>query len=268
VGDTSALVRARSLAVNAPRRSLVAWGAVAGLLLVVAFLVVGPIAQPLEYHDFADRRAWLGVPRALDVLSNAPFLFVGALGARVSARRRRDAARAAYLLFFTGAMLTAFGSAWYHLAPDDARLVWDRLPMTVAFTSLLCALVTERIDAPLGRRLLLPLVAIGAASVLYWRLTERLWPGGDLRPYGLVQFGTLAALLAIVAVRREPRSDTRFLLGAMVAYGLAKGFERADRVVYEFTGLVSGHTLKHLAAAASVACVAAMVRAREPEPSS
>jgi len=40
----------------------------------------GPTPQPPAYHDFADQRPLLGLPHALNVISNMPFLIVGALG--------------------------------------------------------------------------------------------------------------------------------------------------------------------------------------------
>lgn len=48
-------------------------------LLVGAALLLGPIEQPADYHDFADRHALWGIPHAQDLLSNLPFALV-ALG--------------------------------------------------------------------------------------------------------------------------------------------------------------------------------------------
>jgi hypothetical protein len=102
----------------------------------------------------------LGVPNAADVLSNLAFLFAGAAGLlflstdRSATAFRESRERLPYFFFFAGVCLTAFGSAWYHLAPDHARLVWDRLPMTVAFLSLFAAFLAERVRPDLARRLL------------------------------------------------------------------------------------------------------------------
>jgi hypothetical protein len=38
-----------------------------------------------------------------------------------------------YLVMFAGLSLTAFGSGYYHLAPDNARLVWDRIAIMMVF---------------------------------------------------------------------------------------------------------------------------------------
>lgn len=58
------------------------WSVIA-LICMLATVVVAmlrPIPQPLSYHNFADTRRLLGIPRAFDVLSNLPFLIVGLLG--------------------------------------------------------------------------------------------------------------------------------------------------------------------------------------------
>ncbi len=101
-------------------------------------------------------------------------------------------------MFFLGALLTCFGSACYHLAPDNLRLVWDRLPMTLGFSGLVAAAVTERVDPTLGRRLLWPLLALGVFTVLYWYGTERAG-AGNVMPYGVYQgWSVLVIVLLIV----------------------------------------------------------------------
>src|SRR5205814_9093241 len=133
-------------------------------------LLVPPMPQRLSYHAFADCRAFWSIPNALNVLSNLPFLVAGGLGLARVARGGgnfidpREALP--YLVFFLGALLTSFGSAWYHLAPDNGRLVWDRLPMTLGFAGLVSAAWAERADSRVGLRLLWPLMIIGALSVM------------------------------------------------------------------------------------------------------
>lgn len=219
-----------------------------------------PLVQLQAYHLFADTRALLEVPNAADTLSNLAFLVVGVLGLAFLRRERergtggRFAALAEmrpWWVFFAGVALTSAGSAWYHLAPDDARLVWDRLPMTVAFMSLVAAVVSERINARLGNALLWPLVLLGLASVVYWRWSA-LAGFENLRPYLAVQFGSIAVILATAALFRSryTRGGVIFVLAA--AYGVAKVVEVYDREIFEFGRWVSGHTLKHLVAAAGI----------------
>jgi hypothetical protein len=149
-------------------------GVAAGMALLMFRLP--PIPQPAWYHQFADQRRWLGIPNFANVISNVAFALVGICGI-VFIRRHAGHAfldpreRWAYYGVFVGLLLTAFGSAYYHLVPNNARLVWDRLPMTIVFGSLVAALITERISVSAGLRLLPWLIAFGAGSVLqrYWR---------------------------------------------------------------------------------------------------
>jgi hypothetical protein len=241
---------------------------VLGLMLAAgaAVLAVPPIAQDPAYHDMADQRALFGIPNSLNVLSNLPFAIVGVVGLAATVRRPGEGPspfehpwlRWPYVAVFGGALLTAFGSSYYHLSPDNARLVWDRLPMTLAFMGLVAAVVGERVSVSLSRRLLLPLLALGAGSVAYWYGSE-LRGAGDLRPYALVQFGSLLVVLLVLLLHRGRPADTRYLLAGLLAYAAAKGLEWADPLVYGFGQIVSGHTLKHLAAAAGLGCVAAMI---------
>jgi hypothetical protein len=225
-----------------------------------------PLPQPIDYHRFADTRAFFGVPNALNVLSNVPFAIVGTAGLLVVWRARTfDAAieRSSYAVLFAGVTMTAFGSAYYHLAPDNDRLVWDRLPMAIGFMGLLAAIAAERVSARAARVLLAPLLALGCGSVVYWHWTE-LHAAGDLRLYLLVQFGSLAAVVLMLLLYRDGRGGAGWLVTGLIAYGAAKGLESADRAIFDAGHIVSGHTLKHLAAAGGVACVARMlvVRAR------
>lgn len=217
-----------------------------------------PVLQAQDYHAFADARAFLGVPNAADTLSNLAFLVVGALGLAFLWRERGSSERFAsphemrpYAVFFSGVLLTSAGSAWYHLAPDDARLVWDRLPMTIAFMSLVAAVVAERIDRRLGNALLWPLVFLGLASVAYWRWSA-LAGFENLRPYLAVQFGSIAVVLAISLLYRSRYTHGAVIFLLAAAYAVAKVVEVYDREIFEWGGWVSGHTLKHLAAALGI----------------
>lgn len=218
------------------------------------------LAQWREYHQMADTRTLFGIPNALNVLSNIPFAVVGLLGVWIVFHAARDLSnRRAYATFFTGVALTAIGSTYYHLAPDNFRLVWDRLPMTVAFMGLLAAVIGEHIGPAVGRPVLMPLVLLGAASVLYWYWSE-LRGAGDLRFYAFVQFGSLAVITLVLAL--YPRHGSAYLVAGLVAYGASKLCEMFDAQILTSTHIVSGHTLKHLLAAAGAACMVAMLRAR------
>jgi ceramidase len=173
------------------------------LAMIVAMALAPRIPQNESYHDFADQRAVLGISNFLNVVSNLPFLFVGIAGLLFLTRKQSTSSRDSffhrferwpYAVFFLGVTLACFGSAYYHLSPNSDRLMWDRLPMSIAFMSLLAAVIAERINVRVGLASLAPLVAVGVASVIYWHLGE-LSGVGDLRPHVLVQFYSLVAII-------------------------------------------------------------------------
>ena len=214
--------------------------------------MIGPIPQDQAYHRFADTRAFLGIHNFADVASSLAFVLVGVAGVlllwRGAAGRFSSADEwRAYWWFFCAVALTGIGSAYYHLAPDDARLTWDRLPIAVGFMFLLCALLTERFRLAPGATLLAVLALLGAASVFYWRAFD------DLRPYALVQFGSLVAIVVLCALVPSRYSNGWVIFAVAGLYGLAKLCELRDPAIYQFTGgSLSGHTLKHLISAAAI----------------
>ena len=198
----------------------------------VAFLILAPpIPQDENYHLFADQRSIFGIPNFWNVISNLPFSLVGVLGLR----RFSDMTSR---ILFTGVLLTAFGSGYYHLHPNDATLVWDRLPMTLVFMPLVVLVISQWMGTAWGRRVRWPLVLFGIGSVLWWRVE------GDLRAYAIAQFGPALLLLPAFWFDRTIRR----LWPAAAWYALAKLFETFDGGIYAALS-VSGHTLKHLAAA-------------------
>lgn len=211
---------------------------------LVGLLLLPPIAQDQSYHDFADQRTLLGVPHFWNVVSNFPFIAIGAAGLW---QLRRDPA---IDVLFLGILLTGFGSAYYHLDPNDRTLFWDRLPMAVSFMAILANAIEERVDAKAGAILLWPLVAVGVFSILLWRWT------GDLRLYGWVQFFPCLALPLLFLLFPAKYSGTSYWLIAAALYALAKLFEFYDNAIYSIGSILSGHTLKHVAAAA--ACFAVL----------
>jgi hypothetical protein len=229
------------------------------------------IPQPQSYHSFADHRSWLGIPNFGDVVSNLPFAVIGLLGIRFVLRSTSGSAsgnfldsreRWPYLVAFAGILLTAFGSSYYHLDPNNARLVWDRLPIMVAFTATAAALITERVHIRVGLLLLPVLLTVGIASVLQWYASE-LHGAGDLRFYAAVQAGSALVLLIVLLfpARYSRGSDLAIIVGL---YALAKILELLDKPIFRAGHLVSGHTLKHLAAAAAGYWLLRMLRKRRP----
>lgn len=228
------------------------------VLAAAAMLVHGPIAQYAHYHEFADVRPWLGLPNAADVLSNVGFAIVGLWGLivlRTSGTSLPAAAKAGYYLFLFAVVLTAFGSTFYHLAPDNDRLVWDRLPIALACAGLLGAVRAETHESQ-PRWVLPALVAFAIASVLWWSYTDSVGVG-DLRPYLLLQAAPLVLIPLWQWIARSPREDRIAFAVAIVLYAIAKVFEVRDHAVYDALGYVSGHTIKHLLAVAAGAVLTA-----------
>ncbi len=231
-------------------------------LAALAFLAP-PIAQPLSYHDFADRRACLGLPNCFDTASNALFVLAGGWGLHVlfgtrlrpvfiDPRERRP-----YALFFVAVVLIGLASAYYHLAPDNAGLVWDRAAMALAFMAWLSAVIAERIGVKTGLALLAPLCAVGLGAVAYWYWSET-QGAGDLRPWLLVQFMPILLAPLLVWLYPPRYSHGRVALAVVGLYLVALLFDLGDRAVFAFTdGIVGGHALKH-----AVAALAAWVVAR------
>jgi hypothetical protein len=276
--DTLTSVAAPRGASDAPHdagRPLGRWARIFLVLLAAlagaALWLHGPIGQWADYHAFADGRAALGIPNAANVLSNLPFLLVGGWAlSRLRVARGVGPATRAWQVFAAAVTCTAFGSAAYHWSPENATLVGDRLPIAWACVALSCAFLAERFDPAWGRpRVLGGALLVATASVAHWWLTERAG-AGDLRPYLLVQF--LPMLLVPAGLWLWPRPGDPAVVpasawwGVLGCYAAAKVFELGDRGVYAASGfIISGHTLKHVLAAAGAAwLLSAAVRACTP----
>ena len=212
------------------------------ILAIAALVMMGPIVQDEAYHLFADQRTILGIPNFWDVMSNLPFLIIGLLGLR----NLRPLIQKNYLygVLFVSMIVMGFGSAYYHLAPDTDTLFWDRLPMTFTFMSLFAIVLSEFIADVTGKRWFIPLLIIGVASVLLWRYG----PSHDLRLYAVVQFYPMIALPVVVICYTSAYTRVNAYWHLLLAYLVAKVFEHFDKQVFEILGVISGHSLKHLAA--------------------
>jgi hypothetical protein len=237
--------------------------------IVVIMAVYGRIAQPLHYNEFADGSAIFGIHHAADVLSNAGFALVAIWGwLTLWPRRRSDRLRAGwpgYRLFLIGLLLTAFGSGFYHFAPDNARLIWDRLPIALACAGLL---VGVRGDTQPGLKTEFEAIVLGlfaVASVAWWVYTDSS-SADDLRPYLLLQILPLVLIPLWQAMYRAPRTDRIAFAAAMGLYVLAKIAEVLDHEIADTFGFVSGHTLKHLIATMATAAVVWGLTRRFSEP--
>jgi hypothetical protein len=228
----------------------VTWLTILGAVSFAALMLfVRRIPQPQSYHDFADRRRLIaGVPNTFDVISNLPFIVIGAAGLTLVQRAVfvSPFEKRAAIVFFAGTILTGLGSTMYHLRPEDKTLALDRVGIVVAFMSFLAMLVHERVA---GAPWLLPAFLLaGIASVGWWRAFD------DLRPYGWVQFFPIVAVIALLfAEKPRYNGEAVALIAISTCYAFAKVFEFWDRPIFRRSRrTISGHTMKHLAAAAGV----------------
>ncbi len=239
------------------------------VLAIAIALMVDPVAQDPAYHQFVDTRTLFAIPNFWNVASNLPFTIVGAMGLWLLLSGRVHAGivqlNMVYLMFFTGVFLTGFGSGYYHLAPANASLVWDRLPMSILFMAIFCILWGEHIHAVTARRLLWPLIIAGIASIYYWHVTESAGHG-DLRPYGLVQFGPMLMIPLILLSYPSRTGNTPYLWGLIGFYALSKVAEFLDAELYALGQLLSGHSVKHLLGAAGAYMLYRALARSTPEP--
>ncbi|HWP11877.1 MAG TPA: hypothetical protein VNN06_08650 [Ramlibacter sp.] len=227
---------------------------------LAALALFGPaVAQPANYHQFADQRVLWGLPFAMDVLSNLAFLLAGAAGAwcllRLPPGTLGNVDRAMAALFFAGLTLTAAASGWYHWQPDDAGLALDRCAMAVAFAGLLGLAAAGHVSARAGLALGLAMLVLAPLSVRAWSAT------GNVLPWAVLQFGGMGLILWFALLRPSDAAPAIRWSLVIAAYGAAKLLEAGDHLVFEATGhLVSGHTLKHVAAALAAWPVVAAIR--------
>ena len=249
---------------HAPRRTRLS-GAETGLLVgitaLTALALLGPaLSAGAHPHSFADQRTVLGIPCALDVLSNVPFAVAGCWGLvvlrRVAAGTLDAMSRALATLFFVGLLCTALGSTMYHWQPQDTGLLWDRLGMVLPFAGLLGLAAAGRVSMGAGRAVAAWVLVAGALAVVWWAHT------GNLFPWAVVQIGGMLVVLALACLPRQHGALTIHLGAVMVLYALAKLFEAADHFVFAATlQSVSGHSVKHLLAAGAAAPVVVALHA-------
>lgn len=239
------------------------------LALAAATWLLPPIPQPPAYHRFADDSICLGVPHCFDTTTNLLFVLSGATGlAFLAGRRGRHAfqdrrERLPYTLFFSAVVAVGCTSAYYHLAPDNGRLVWDRMAVAFALMAWFAAIVCERADVAWGRRLLPVLLLAGVGSAAYWGWSESAGHG-DLRAYGLMQLMPFLCVPLLLRLYPSRYSGDRDILLVLGLYLLALLCDFLDQAIAAATGSISGHTLKHVFAAAATCQVILGLYRRRP----
>ena len=243
------------------------WLTLAAVLTLYGLLRLsfGRLPQDPSFHLLADTRTYLGiVPRAGDVLTNLAILAAGLFG--LALRRRMTVApeaRTAVNVLVAASVLTAFGSAYYHWAPTNATLIWDRLPIAIVLMSLLALVMADRVHPLFARHAVWPFVTLGVASVILWGVSEAMGQG-DLLLYLVLRIGTGAAIAFLLILRKPRHTGTIWLVAALASEIVMASFERFDHEVFRLTGgLVSGHSIKHVVTGAGLAFVFRWLRARK-----
>lgn len=219
---------------------------VAFILVILFFYPSLPIKDKQSFFNFADKRFIFGVANGMDVISNLAFFIFGVMGLR-NAFKSSLSKVAFYqcLLYSTAIILTCFGSSYFHLNPNPDTLVWDRLPMTMGFSAVIGMTLSERVNEKLGLITTLILIPTGFFTIFGHKFGLI-----TLRPYIVLQFGCLAFIALMMLLSTDKRGTNTFYWSALGFYVLAKIFEVYDHQIFFFSGyFVSGHTLKHLAAA-------------------
>ena len=221
--------------------------------LVILMGFVAPFGQDQTYHRFADAFPHLGVDNFNNVITNIPFCIFGFIGIR-DYFRNRETYSISWLIFFIGVFLVGPGSAYYHYQPNNFTLVWDRLPMTIGFMGLACAIFCELYKVKNEVPYLLLLIAVGFSTVIYWYQVD------DLRPYYWVQLAPIVSVVFISIFMPTKTLKPKYLIGAVLFYVAAKLTERNDRFFLELVNY-SGHAIKHLLASVCVYILIKMKRA-------
>ncbi|XP_044463531.1 uncharacterized protein LOC123194406 [Mangifera indica] len=202
-----------------------------------------------EHHLFADMRNFFGVPNTLNVITNFPFLIVGVVGFVLTLQRGffNISFRGeiwGWALFFAGIAAVAFGSAYYHLMPDDDRAMWDNLPIMIAYSSLVSSFLVERVGEKIGLSCLIALLSVAFLSMSYARIFN------DFRLCMTFQLIPCIAIPGMAFLFPPKYTHSRCWLYAAGVHLLAKFEAVADKKIYRANHyIISGHSMEHLCSA-------------------
>ena len=240
--------------------------------IVLTSIVVPPIPQSIEYHQFIDQRTYFGIPNFFNVISNIILLFSGLVGFTFLLRPREllknktfidPLERWPYLILFLSVIIASLASTYYHLAPDNTRLAWDRLPIAIGVMTLLSIVLIERIGTNIGFILLPFLILSGIGSVMYWYWSEQ-YGQGNLNYYIVVQFYSILAIIILAKCFHSRYTRGTDIYVVIILYTLAKFAEIADHEIYSLGQVISGHSIKHLFAGLAVFWIIYMLQKRTP----
>lgn len=198
-----------------------------------------------HYHDFVDERKFLGIPRFFDTVSNFGFFLVGFLF--IKEIFLKDEKDKNLIWIAIGTILVCFGSGYYHLMPEDSRLLWDRLPISIVFAGILSYSLhaNELIKVSWKKSFDIGYLVFSIMSVLIWyigSLENKSW----LSAYVFVQFGGMIILIYVSLIGKNKEFNQK-IFAVLIWYVVAKICEHFDSTIYQWTEqMISGHTLKHI----------------------
>lgn len=209
-----------------------------------------PQIDAKTYFAFADSRKLLGIHNHLNVISNLPFILISLWGLKTIRKKSHFFTKKEniYLVSFcVGVFLTGLGSSYFHYTPNPSTLVWDRIPMTICFSSLLALIINDRVNPNISMTIYYLLIPSGFITVFGYAYGIL-----NLRPYLVLQFGTLLFIIFTTLVFRVNKLSNRAIYLSVLSYVAAKFFEVYDIHLMQITNQISGHTVKHLFAALSI----------------
>lgn len=242
------------------------------VVIVLISIIMPPTSQPIEYHQFIDQRIYFGIPNFFNVVSNI-FLLLSGLTGIVFLLRPREflvnktfiklSERWPYFILFLSVILASLASTYYHLAPDNSRLVWDRLPIAIGMMTLLSIVLIERISINIGFISLPFLILFGIGSVLYWYWSE-LYGSGNLNYYIVVQFYSILAIILLGKYFSSRYTRGADIYVVIIFYAFAKIAETVDHEIFNLGQVISGHSVKHLFVGLAVFRIIYMLQKRRP----
>jgi len=241
-----------------------------GMVFIPIFMP--PISQSIDYHQFADQRTYFGIPNFFNVTSNIFFFFPGLVGLILLLRSRelllhttfiKHSERWPYFILFLSVIMASLASTYYHLAPDNARLVWDRVPISIGIVTLLSIVLIERVNTNIGFLSLPFLILFGVGSVIYWDWSERSGLG-NLNYYIVVQLYSILAIILLSKYFFSRYTGGESIYVVIIIYAFAKFAEILDHEIYSLGKVISGHSVKHLLVGLAVFQIVGILQNRRP----
>jgi hypothetical protein len=216
-----------------------------------------PVPVDAASHRYADSRAWVGIPNALNVLVNVPLFWLAVWG--WCATRAADwprSMRVPWQWFHFSAMVSALTSAAYHAVPSDAFFVVSHVGQASGFMLLALGVLAARVDRRFGSTAVcvsvVATIALAGAGMLSGAPPAAI----DLRPLMLLEAIPVLLIVASASGWAGPLARPSNGIVVLGFYALAKLFEAADSAIFSASGWISGHSLMHLTLAAAVGWMA------------